>query len=446
MAAVTRYAKRGGVSVAYQVMGDGPFDIVFVPGFVSNLDFFWEVPTIARIWQRLAAFSRFITFDKRGTGLSERIGGIPTLEERMDDLHAVMDAAGSRRAALVGISEGGAMCATFTAMHPERTIALVLWGSFARVVAGPDYPIGMDPELVDNTLRWIEREWGNGKAASALMFSAAIGDEAALEFMGRAERNAATPASAVAALRFGTTCDTRDVLPMIAVPTLVLHRAKDPFIPAELGRYQADHIPRARYVELPGEFHIGAGPESNDDAIDEIEEFLTGMRPEGASDVDRVLATILLTDIVGSTAKAAELGDRAWRALLDAHDAAVRTEIARGRGREVNRTGDGFVAAFDGPARAIRCAQEIVGAARRLGLAVRIGIHTGECTMRDDELSGLAVHIGARVSALAGPGEVLVTSTVRDLVLGAGFRFEDRGTQALRGVPGEWRVLSLVVP
>ncbi len=446
MGAITRYAKRGGVSVAYQVMGDGPFDVVFVPGFVSNLDFFWEVPTIARVWQRLAAFSRLITFDKRGTGLSERIGGVPTLEERMDDLHAVMDAVGSERAALVGISEGGAMCATFAATHPERTIALVLWGSFARVVAGPDYPIGMGPELVEPTLQWIEQEWGSGKAASALMFSAAIGDAAALEFMGRAERNAATPASAIAALRFGTTCDTRDVLPTIAVPTLVLHRADDPFIPATLGRYLAEHIPGARFVELPGSFHIGASADSNDDAADEIEEFLTGVRPEGVSDVDRVLATILFTDIVGSTAKAVELGDRGWRALLDAHDDAVRAEIARARGREVNHTGDGFVAAFDGPARAIRCAQEIIAAARRMGLAVRSGLHTGECTMRGEELSGLALHIGARVAALAGPGEVLVTSTVRDLVLGSGFRFDDRGMRALRGVPGEWRVLALVAP
>jgi pimeloyl-ACP methyl ester carboxylesterase len=446
MPPVTRYAKRGGVSVAYQVVGDGPFDVVFVPGFVSNLDFFWEVPTIARVWQRLASFSRLITFDKRGTGLSERTTGIPTLEERMDDLHAVMDAAGSERAALVGISEGGPMCLTFAATHPERTIALVLWGSYARVLRAPDYPIGIDEQVLEGALRWIERQWGTGRPASALMFSAAADDAATLDMVGRTERNSATPATALATLRFGTSCDVRDVLPAISVPTLVLHRRGDPFVSVEHGRHLAAHIPGARLVELPGDFHVGAGPDSNDALVAEIEEFLTGVRPERAHDADRVLATVLFTDIVGSTAKAAELGDRGWRALLDAHDAAVRAEIERARGHEVNRTGDGFVAAFDGPARAIHCAQAITAAARRLGLAVRTGLHTGECTVRDGELSGVALHIGARVAALAGAGEVLVTSTVRDLVLGSGFRFEDRGVQALRGVPGEWRVLALAAP
>jgi pimeloyl-ACP methyl ester carboxylesterase len=440
---VTRYAKRGNVSIAYQVFGDGPFDVVFVPGFISHLDMFWEIPTIARMWQRLASFARVITFDKRGTGLSERSVGIPTLEERMDDLHAVMDAVGSKRAALVGISEGGPMSLTFAAMHPDRTIALVLWGSFARVLHAPDYPVGMDETMVERSLRWVEKVWGTGQAAGALIFSAAAGDSALLELVGRAERSAATPATALAALRFGTACDIRDVLSAIAVPTLVVHRQGDPFVPLDLGRYLAARIPGARMLELPGDFHIGAAADSNDDALDEIQEFLTGVRPERAPDVDRVLATILFTDIVGSTVKAAELGDRAWRDLLDAHDAAVRAEFARARGREVNRTGDGFVAAFDGPARAIRCAQAITGAARRLGLAVRTGLHTGECTVRVEDLSGLAVHIGARVAGLAGPDEVLVTSTVRDLVLGAGFRFEDRGKHSLRGVPGEWQILAV---
>jgi pimeloyl-ACP methyl ester carboxylesterase len=444
MPPVTRYAKRGNLSIAYQVVGDGPFDVVFVPGFVSHLDLFWEVPTMGRIWQRLASFARLITFDKRGVGLSERSVAIPTLEERMDDLHAVMDAAGSERAALVGISEGGAMSLAFAATHPERTIALVLWGSYARVLAAPDYPIGMDEAMVEQTLGWIDKVWGTGKAAGALMFSAARGDEAALELMARGERSAATPATALASLRFGIACDTRDVLPAISVPTLVVHRQGDPFVPVALGRYLAEHIAGARMLELPGNFHIGAAADSNDDALDEIEEFLTGVRPERAPDVDRVLATILFTDIVGSTGKAAELGDKGWRELLDAHDAAVRAELARTRGREVNHTGDGFVAAFDGPARAIRCAQAITAAARRLGLAVRTGLHTGECTVRGDDLSGLALHIGARVADLAGPGEVLVTNTVRDLVLGAGFRFQDRGVQPLRGVPGEWRILAVV--
>jgi pimeloyl-ACP methyl ester carboxylesterase len=443
MPPVTRYAKRGDVSIAYQVMGDGPIDIVFVPGFVSHLDFFWDMPTIARVWQRLASFARLIAFDKRGTGLSERSGGIPTLEERMDDLHAVMDAVGSQRAALIGISEGGTMCVNFAATHPERTIALVLWGSFARVLKAPDHPIGFDPSEVEGTMVWLDEVWGTGRAVGALMFTAAKDDAPTLELMGRMERSAATPATAIAALRFAITCDVRDVLPAISAPTLVIHRAGDRFVPVEHGRDLARRIPGARFHEMPGDFHIGADAESNDAIVDEIQEFLTGVRPERSVDVDRVLSTILFTDIVDSTATATKLGDRRWRALLDQHDAAVRAEIARYQGREVNRTGDGFVAAFDGPARAIRCARDIGAAAQRLRLAVRTGLHTGECTVRGEELSGLALHIGARVAALAGPGEVLVTSTVRDLVLGAGFRFEDRGLQALRGVPGEWRILAL---
>jgi pimeloyl-ACP methyl ester carboxylesterase len=443
MPAVTRYAKRDGISIAYQVMGDGPFDIVFVPGFVSHLDYFWEMPTIARVWQRLASFARLIAFDKRGTGLSERSGGIPTLEERMDDLHTVMDAVGSKRAALIGISEGGTMCVNFAATHPERTIALVLWGSFARVLKAPDHPIGFEPAEVEGTLRWLDDVWGTGRALGALMFAAAKDDAVALETMGRMERSAATPATAIASLRFASTCDVRDVLPAISAPTLVIHRAGDRFIPVAHGRDLAHRIPGARFYEMPGDFHIGGDAESNDAIIDEIQEFLTGVRPERVPDIDRVLATVLFTDIVDSTGTATKLGDRKWRTLLDQHDAAVRAEIARCQGREVNRTGDGFVASFDGPARAIRCAQAIGVAARRLGLGVRTGLHTGECTVRGDELSGLALHIGARVAALAGPGEVLVTSTVRDLVLGAGFQFEDRGLQALRGVPGEWRILAL---
>ena len=445
MPPVTRYAKRGSLSIAYQVTGDGPFDVVFVPGFVSHLDYFWEIPTIARVWQRLASFARLITFDKRGAGLSERSGGIPTLEERMDDLHTVMDAVGSKRAALIGISEGGTMCINFAATHPERTIALVLWGSFAKVLRSEDHPIGFEPSQVEGTLGWIDEVWGTGRATGALMFAAAKGDAATLELMGRMERSAATPSTAIASLRFAISCDVRDVLPAIAVPTLVIHRAGDRFVPVEHGHDLTRRIPGARFCELPGDFHIGGEAESNDAAVDEIQEFLTGVRPERVPDVDRVLATVLFTDIVDSTGTATKLGDRRWRTLLDQHDAAVRAEIARYQGREVNRTGDGFVASFDGPARAIRCAQGIGVAARRLGLGVRSGLHTGECTVRGDELSGLALHIGARVAALAGAGEVLITSTVRDLVLGAGFQFEDRGLRALRGVPGEWRILALAV-
>ena len=443
MARELRYARSGGVSICYQVIGDGPMDVVFVPGFVSHVELLWEIPSFARAWQRLSSFARLIVFDKRGTGLSERTPGIPTLEERLDDVRAVMDAAGSERAALVGVSEGGPMAVLFAATYPERTRALVLWGSFARILAGPDYGSGITPEILDAAFAQIDRRWGDGRTTASLVYSDALQDDAMLNVLARLERNAATPATAVDALRFGVECDVRHVLPTVSVPTLVIHRIGDPFVPVAFGRYLGEHIPGAKLVELPGDFHVGATERSNEDLHDEIEVFLTGTLGMADADVDRILATVLFTDIVGSTEKASELGDRRWRKLLDAHDAAVRGEIGRARGREVKTTGDGFVAAFDGPARAIRCARAVAEAARRLGLAVRSGLHSGECSVRGDDLSGLALHIGARVAALAGPGEVLVTSTVQDLVLGSGFRFDDRGTHSLKGVPGEWRILAV---
>jgi len=443
MARELRYARSGSISICYQVIGDGPFDVVFVPGFVSHVELLGEIPSFARAWQRLSSFARLIVFDKRGTGLSERTPGIPTLEERLDDVRAVMDAAGSERAALVSVSEGGPMSVVFAATYPERTRALVLWGSFARVLPAPDYPSSITPDLLDDAYPLIDKRWGDGRTTAGLVYSDALRDDAMLQVIARLERNAATPAAAVAALRFGTECDVRHVLPAVSAPTLVVHRTGDPFVPIAFGRYLADHIRGAKLVELPGDFHVGANERSNEDLHDAIEVFLTGTRGTADADVDRILATVLFTDIVGSTEKAAELGDRRWRGLLDAHDAAVRGEIGRARGREVKTTGDGFVAAFDGPARAIRCARAIAEAARRLGLAVRSGLHSGECSVRGDDLSGLALHIGARVASLAGPGEVLVTSTVQDLVLGSGFRFEDRGTHALKGVPGEWRILAV---
>ena len=439
----TQYAKSGALSIAYQVVGHGPSDIVFAPGFVSHVELGWDLPTLAHTWQRLASFARLIVFDKRGSGLSDRTVGIPTLEERMDDIRAVMDAAGSERATLVGISEGGLMSLLFAATYPERTAALVLWASFARILYAPDYPIGLSPEVTDRARSMVEGEWGNGSTMARLVFTDATQDEAMLRQIGRFERNAATPATALTALHFSIASDVRHILSAVSAPTLVVHRAGDPFVPVAFGRYLAEHISGAKFVELPGDFHLGASTDSNNDVVDEIEEFLTGVRPQHAQEIDRVLATILFTDIVGSTEKAAQLGDRRWREVLDAHDAAVRRELARAHGREIKMTGDGFVAAFDGPARAIRCAQAISGSARELGLTVRAGIHTGECVVRGDDLSGLALHIGARVAALARPGEVLLTSTVRDLVMGSGARFEDRGTHALKGVPGEWRVLAV---
>jgi class 3 adenylate cyclase len=335
------------------------------------------------------------------------------------------------------------MSILFAATYPERTRGLVLWGSFARVTAAPDYPIGVSPETMERTYQFVTARWGTGKVMAAIAFQGGPRDEAALELFGRAERNCATPAGAVAALRFSAETDVRHVLPAITVPTLVLHRAGDPLAPIALGRDLAAHIPGAQLVELPGDYHLGATPGCNDDLVEELAEFITGTRAVAPAEVDRVLATILFTDIVGSTERASALGDRRWRELLDAHDAAVRRELARARGRELKTTGDGFLAVFDGPARAIRCAQGIVRAARGLGLEIRAGLHTGECEVRGDDLSGVAVHIGARVAGLAPPGEVLVTSTVRDLVTGSGIAFAERGTHELRGVQGRWHLFAV---
>jgi class 3 adenylate cyclase len=360
----------------------------------------------------------------------------------MDDVRAVMDAAGSHRAALVGLSEGGPMSILFAATYPERTAALVLWGTFARVAEAPDYPFGGTPEIAEATYGFIREKWGTGRVLERVSLQDVAPDEAIRATLGRAERNASSPGAAVTTMRFGVESDVRHVLPAIRVPTLVAHRTGDPLVAIEHGRYLAANIPGARLLELPGDFHVGGTPGCNDALFDEIEEFLTGTRTPRPVEVDRVLVTILFTDIVGSTERAAALGDRRWRELLDAHDAVVRQALATMRGRELKTTGDGFLAAFDGPARAIRCAKDITAGARRLGLDVRAGLHTGECEVRGDDLTGLAVHIGARTAAIAGPGEVLLTRTVHDLVAGAGFEFDDRGEQELRGVPGRWHVYA----
>jgi len=437
----THYAKSGDLSIAYQVVGDGPLDVVFIPGFVSHVEVGWDVLPFRRMWERLAAFSRLIIFDKRGTGLSDRTERIPTLEERMDDVRAVMDAAGSEQAALVGISEGGPMELLFAATYPERTSALVLWASFARSIQGDDYPIGTSHEVAEATFEWVARAWGQGRVIRAIAFQdTPREEEAMLRTLARAERNAATPALAAATLRFGALTDVRHVLPSISASTLVLHRTGDPLIPVECGRYLADNIEGAKYVELPGDFHL-SGTRQDEEMLDEIEEFLTGERH--VPEVDRVLKTVLFTDIVGSTERAAQLKDQRWKELLDAHDTVVRRELERFQGQEVQTTGDGFLAAFDGPARAIRCARAITDRSRAIGVDVRAGLHSGECEVRGKDLAGLTVHIGARVAAQAGPGEVFVTSTVRDLVIGSGFEFDDRGRHELKGVPGEWQVLAV---
>ncbi len=435
----TRYARSGDVNIAYQVVGDAPRDLVLVPGWVSNVEVFWDDPGVARFLERLASFTRLILFDKRGTGLSDRVADLPTLETRMDDVRAVMDAVGSERAALYGYSEGGVMCALFAATYPLRTTALVMHGSYARLRHGPDYPLGRTPEAHQAWLEDCQRGWG-GPVGLDLRAPSLAGNDAARQWWARFLRLSASPAAAIALIRMNYEIDIRHVLPAIRVPTLLLHSVGDRAIDVNTGRYLAAHIAGAKYVELAGSDHVPWG-EDADAILDEIEEFLTGVRH--GPEPDRVLATVLFTDIVGATERAASLGDRRWRDVLEQHHAVVRRELGRFRGREVDTAGDGFLATFDGPARGIRCARALSDGVRTLGLAVRAGLHTGECEVMGDKLGGLAVHIGSRVAAAAGPGEVLVSSTVKDLVAGSGLRFQDRGLQPLKGVPGEWRLYAL---
>jgi len=436
----TKYTRSGDVNIAYQVVGDGPRDLVFVPGWVSNIELMWEFPSSARFLQRLASFSRLILFDKRGTGLSDRVGDLPNLETRMDDVRAVMDAMRSTRAALLGYSEGGPMCALFSATYPERTSALVLLAAFARRTWAPDHPYGPTREEFDAFVASIPTNWGS-TFQLGLRAPSAADDPQFREWWGRYMRASASPGAAHALARMNAEIDVRAVLPTIRVPTLVLHRSDDAAVPIGMGRYLGERISGAKFVELPGVDHI-VFLGNTDVLVDEIEEFLTGMRR--GVEVDRVLATVMFTDIVDSTRRASDLGDRRWRDLLNDHHALVREEIARHRGREIDTAGDGFLASFDGPARGIRAACAITAAVRRrLGLEVRAGIHTGECEVIGPKLSGVAVHIGARVAALAGPGEVLVSQTVKDLVAGSDLRFEARGSHALKGVPGEWHLYAV---
>jgi class 3 adenylate cyclase len=437
----TRYARSGDVSIAYQVVGDGPFDLVYVPGFVSNIELMWEEPGLARFLERLASFSRLILFDKRGTGLSDPVptDRLPTLEERMDDVRAVMDAVGSGRAALLGHSEGGNMCVLFTATYPERTTALILVGCYAKRIRSDDYPWA---PTVDDRARGIEQTeatWGSPEAFRELAPSKGR-DEAFQRWIGRYLRQSASPKAAAALMRMNTKIDVRDVLPTIGVPTLLLYRTHDADVHVDEGRYIGDRIPGARFVELPGEDHL-MWTGDVDALLDEIEEFLTGVRR--GPDPDRVLATVVFTDVVGSTETATRLGDRAWRTLLDRHHDVVRRELARWRGREVDTTGDGFLATFDGPARAIRCAVAASEGVRDLGLQIRAGLHTGEVEIAGEDVRGIAVHIGSRVAALAGPDEVLVSRTVADLVAGSGIVLAERGEHELKGVSGTWLVYAV---
>jgi class 3 adenylate cyclase/pimeloyl-ACP methyl ester carboxylesterase len=431
----TRYVKSGDVNIAYQVVGDGPFDLIHVPAFVSNLELQWEDPAERRYFERLASFCRLIMFDKRGTGLSDRVA-VATLEERMDDLRAVMDDVGSQRAAVFGSSEGGALSALFATTYPDRVSALVLYGAYPRLAWAPDYPEGIPEEASAGLVQHIEENWGSGQV---LLAQNRVDDLAWRKAHARWERLSASPGAAAAIMQMIFQIDVRHVLSAIRVPTLVLYRTAD-LAHAAGSRYLGAHIPGAKVVELPGNDYF---PYLGDqDAIlDEIEEFLTGFRPVPVT--DRALATVLFTDIVSSTERAAALGDYEWTRTLDHHDALVAREVERHRGRRINTTGDGMLATFDGPARAVRCARSVCEVVRSLGIEVRAGLHTGEIELRGADIGGIAVHIGQRVSALAGPGEVLVSSTVKDLAAGSGIAFADRGSHVLKGVPDEWRVFAV---
>jgi len=430
----TRYAKSGDIKIAYQVVGDGPFDLVFVPGFISNLDVAWDEPHRARVWTRLAAFSRLIMFDKRGTGLSDRTVGVPTLEERMDDVRAVMDSVGSRQAALFGISEGGAMSVLFAATYPERTRALALYGAYGHFRSWV-----LPPDRIEGALERMEKAWGTGESL-ALFAPSVAADENFRQSWARFERLGASPSAVVALMRMNSAIDVRPILPSIRVPTLILHRQGDVRVNVEAGRFMAEKIPNAKYVELQGNDHL-LWTGDTDCVLDEVEEFLTGSR--SAVEADRVLATVLFTDIVNSTKRAETIGDRAWHDLLDHHNAIVRRELLRHRGREVRTLGDGFLATFDGPARSIRCALAINESVEPLGLQVRAGLHTGEIEVADDDVSGIAVHIASRVATMAKPGQVLVSNTVRDLVAGSNIRFHDEGHHSLKGITNSVRLFAV---
>ena len=436
---MARYAKSGDLHIAYAVEGDGPIDLVWIPPWISQVEYLWAEPSLERVMARLTQFARVITFDRRGSGLSDPLFGAPTLEDQMDDVLAVMDAAGSERAAICGTLEGGPMAALFAATYPERTEGLCLYATFARATWAPGYEWAWPAELRDQHMAEGVEHWGEGWVAASVAPSQ-MDDPNFMEWAGRLERLAASPATIRRIFELIGEFDVRDVLPSIRVPALVMHRTDDSFIKVEHSRYIASKIPGARYVELEGDenmFSLGDW----EALIGELEEFLTGTRHE--REPDRMLATVLFTDICESTARAAEMGDRGWRFLLERHDALFRQALARHRGREVKRTGDGFLATFDGPARAIRCAASVTEAMGSLGLQVRAGLHTGELEVMDGDLGGLAVHIASRVMGAAGPNEVLVSGTVKDLVVGSGIDFEDRGERELRGVPGEWRLYAV---
>ena len=441
MAPETAYAKTpGGHHIAYQVLGDGPLDLIYVHG-VSHLDGQWEDPHYARFLRRLASFSRLILFDMRGTGLSDPVplSDLPTLEEWTSDIDAVMAAVGTSRVALLGANDGGPMATFFAASHPDRTSALVLVGTSARMTRDDDYPEGYRPEDIEPLMAGILETWGRQPARTFVGAAspADADDEAVADWWVRYQKQAASPGTALAIFRMNAAIDVRHVLPTISVPTLVLHGADDVLTPAAQTEYLARHIPGARHVEVPG---IGSWCWRTEGVAIEIQAFLTGVRD--VPEPERVLATIVFTDIVGSSKRASDLGDRRWRDLLDEHDDIVQRQLERFGGRSIKGTGDGVLATFSGPARAVRCAMAIREGLRRIGLEVTAGVHVGEIELRGVDVGGIAVHIAARVQALAQPGEVLVSRTVVDLVAGSGIEFEDRGEHELKGVSRSWRVFA----
>ncbi len=439
----TRYARnKGGQYVAYQAFGAGDVDVVFIPDWCTNLEVMWEEPTLARFLQRLASFSRVICFDKRGTGVSDPVpmGAVPTWEEWMDDVGTVLDALGSERAAVFGHGDGGCMALLFAASRPASTTALILADTYARRRRAPDYPCGIPESAANATIAGVLRTYGTGEMARQGGAPSLAGNEAFITWRGRYERLAMSPGTFFPIYPMVYDQDFRPALATISVPTLVLHRLGNQYIRADNGRYLAEHISGARFVGIPGDdhfFHAG----DIEAMLRPVQELLTGTSQ--VPDEDRVLATVLFTDIVGATQLAERLGDRAWADLVNRHHGLVRQELARFRGREVDTAGDGFFATFDGPARGARCALAIRDAVKALGIDVRAGVHTGECELMGQKVGGIAVHIGARVMGLAGAGEVLVSRTVRDLVTGSGLRFEDRGLHQLKGVEGEWALFRI---
>lgn len=440
----TRYALSGDVNIAYQVAGDGPFDVIFVPGFVTHVELQWRLPGMGDFIRGLGSFSRLIRFDKRGTGMSDPVSGAPSLETRMDDVRAVMDAVGSRRAAFYGLSEGAAMSIMFAATYPERTAALVVRSCSPRTMWAPDFPWGRRDEAYRREVNQALQVFGERAEAREAVRALGMHNDDEVEAFIDYIRYGTSPGMLAALYRMNKEIDIRHVLSAVGVPTLVLHGSEDQIVPVEAGAYTARRIRSARFVEMPGMGHLALGAGARIQA--EVERFLTDVWQAGGwedTEPDRMLATVLFTDIVESTAKAVELGDRHWSELLERHNTLVRRQLLRFRGREIDTAGDGFFATFDGPARAIRCACAITDGVRELGLSIRAGLHTGECEIADSNVAGIAVHTGARVAAQAGADEVLVSNTVKDLVAGSGIKFTDRGAHELKGIPGEWRLFAV---